>query len=532
MIDVCIVGETDLNALPFLHKEKVNIVFMSLDNPDELIINVKYFIKSARDVYYLICYRELDKIHNNVCELLNNNIPWGKIIPLFDSTCELHNMILKDYIDIEGISEEICFQRSTVNRMVNIYIWGTGKGAEELNEFLRKEKCCIKGYIDNNSQIQGSLYKGKEILSIMEIGEYDYLLVSIKRDEVINQIKSQIIENNIPNEKIVFFYDYKSVDNFEVYDTFIKTDEWKDYLIKRELFTLEHKLEIFLRNQKYEIYDEICKGLIKLPRIATIDDTLDMIISHRCSLARFGDGEFGIIENKQMHKFQKVDEELSEKLQEVFNSHEPQMLIAIADNYGSLENMTTTGADSIRNFLSPEERKNHMSLIDCERIYHNAYISRPYMYFKDKSQARKRFMKLKRIWDKKDVVVIEGEETRMGVGNDLFENARSIRRIIGPKTNAYDRYRDILYSAQQIEKEALFLIALGPTATVLAYDLFLMGYQALDIGHIDIEYEWFLRDAQYPMRICAKYVNEATGGENTEMVSDPVYVNQIIARVV
>ena len=120
----------------------------------------------------------------------------------------------------------------------------------------------------------------------------------------------------------------------------------------------------------------------------------------------------------------------------------------------------------------------------------------------------------------------------MGVGNDLFENARSIRRIIGPKTNAYDRYRDILYSAQQIEKEALFLIALGPTATVLAYDLFLMGYQALDIGHIDIEYEWFLRDAQYPMRICAKYVNEATGGENTEMVSDPVYVNQIIARVV
>ena len=37
------------------------------------------------------------------------------------------------------------------------------------------------------------------------------------------------------------------------------------------------------------------------------------------------------------------------------------------------------------------------------------------------------------------------------------------------------------------------LIALGPTATILAYDLAEKGVQALDVGHIDIEYEWFLR---------------------------------------
>ena len=39
-------------------------------------------------------------------------------------------------------------------------------------------------------------------------------------------------------------------------------------------------------------------------------------------------------------------------------------------------------------------------------------------------------------------------------------------------------------------KSVLFLVALGPTATVLAYDLSKIGYQAIDIGHIDISFVW------------------------------------------
>ena len=46
-----------------------------------------------------------------------------------------------------------------------------------------------------------------------------------------------------------------------------------------------------------------------------------------------------------------------------------------------------------------------------------------------------------------------------------------------------------------MRKNKLILIALGPTATILAYDLYKLGYRAIDIGHIDIEYEWFLRKA-------------------------------------
>lgn len=37
------------------------------------------------------------------------------------------------------------------------------------------------------------------------------------------------------------------------------------------------------------------------------------------------------------------------------------------------------------------------------------------------------------------------------------------------------------------------IVVLGPTATVLAYDLAKAGYQALDIGHLGKAYDWLKR---------------------------------------
>ena len=75
-------------------------------------------------------------------------------------------------------------------------------------------------------------------------------------------------------------------------------------------------------------------------------------------------------------------------------------------------------------------------------------------------------------------------------------------------------------------------MALGPTATVLAYDLFKAGYQAIDIGHVDIEYEWFLRKATKKIKIESKYVTEVKEGrENIQEVKDEKYKNEIVARI-
>ena len=84
-----------------------------------------------------------------------------------------------------------------------------------------------------------------------------------------------------------------------------------------------------------------------------------------------------------------------------------------------------------------------------------------------------------------------------------------------------------------VNKKCLVLYALGPTATVLAYDLSHLGYQAIDFGHIDIQYELFLRNATDMIQIPYKYVNEYNGGRNESVgeVEDVNYYRQIIFKI-
>ena len=62
-------------------------------------------------------------------------------------------------------------------------------------------------------------------------------------------------------------------------------------------------------------------------------------------------------------------------------------------------------------------------------------------------------------------------------------------------------------AARKYGRNKLILVALGQTATVLSYDLAKLGYWAIDIGHVDIEYEWFLRGAKDKLPVAGKYVN-------------------------
>lgn len=72
---------------------------------------------------------------------------------------------------------------------------------------------------------------------------------------------------------------------------------------------------------------------------------------------------------------------------------------------------------------------------------------------------------------------------------------------------------------------------MGHTATVMAYDLTLLGYQAIDIGHVDIEYEWYLMRATEKVPVPNKYVNEVAEGRISSDLQDTVYEKQIIAIV-
>ena len=224
---------------------------------------------------------------------------------------------------------------------------------------------------------------------------------------------------------------------------------------------------------------------------------------------------------------------MKKRLIQILNSNEKNLLIGINLPYKKkyLKNVKKIVLRYYKNFLYKYKFK-LAKIINKNKLYYSAVISRFYFRFKNKHGIKNYVNKLKKIWDKKKVLIIEGEESRLGIGNDLFDNIKSIKRIICPIKNSFKVYDKIITETLKVNKNRLILIALGPTATILAYDLYKLGYQSIDIGHVDIEYEWYLRKAKKKIKIENKYVNEVkNGGKNIVKIIDKNYYKQIISII-
>ena len=266
-----------------------------------------------------------------------------------------------------------------------------------------------------------------------------------------------------------------------------------------------------------------------IPKVASIDATIEKIVQEKCSVSRFGDGEMLLIGGRPI-RFQHASPLLSSRLQEVLQSENEKHLVCLSDMFTNRERYNRR---AVRFWRTHFYLYGYLwdKYLNKDKQYYNTFITRPYMDFASKDKCLHWFQSLKKIWKDRDIVFIEGEKTRLGVGNDLFDNVSSIRRILCPPTSAFDKYGQILEEAKKLDKDVLFLIALGPTATVLAYDLFKAGYQAIDAGHIDIEYEWFKMKATRKIKIASKYVNEAFEGSEAADVIDSEYKKQIICTI-
>lgn len=228
-------------------------------------------------------------------------------------------------------------------------------------------------------------------------------------------------------------------------------------------------MELSRKKRKYYAKAEKVIGRYK---IATPEETVEKIINENKSIARYGDGEFDFIYGIGMN-YQKYDERLAKRLEEVLKSNEKDLLIGIPNvvNLDYCNEYTGIAIEFWPKWINKYKFK-LVKLLDRKRQYYSAQITRFYLDYKDKSNKGEYVKKIKKIWDNKDVVIIEGEKSRLGVGNDLFDNMKSIQRIICPAEHAFEKYDEIMKEALKIDKDKLVLLALGPTATVLAYDLY------------------------------------------------------------
>lgn len=274
-------------------------------------------------------------------------------------------------------------------------------------------------------------------------------------------------------------------------------------------------------------------------RILTSAETVRYVLDRRCSVCRYGDGEMDMItslhagyDDSRRSQFQPYDAELARRLEEVLrsgSSDTPAVLVCIPRVWQHPGLLVPKSSLFVRRSVVLNRR----AILGALRpgvVYGDAYFTRFYIDFKDKDKAAYvRFCR--QIWEGRDVCLIEGAQSRLGVGNDLFANARSVRRILCPAVGAFARYDEILAAARRVDASCLFLLALGQTATVLAYDLAHTGRQAIDIGHIDVEYEWMRMGATEKVALPRKFVNEVEAGRDVADETDAAYIAQIIDRI-
>lgn len=222
------------------------------------------------------------------------------------------------------------------------------------------------------------------------------------------------------------------------------------------------------------------------PRVLSTTETLERIIEKQMSICRFGDAEFDICQNKdKTDKWQRSSRKLTERLIEIINSQENNLLICIPPfncQYNNIKNWY--GKLSFWEYYWLKRYKELRPLFQLEE-YGNSFVSRDAVFYENSLD------KIKEIWNNQKVVFVHGKGGRFEILPVLFDNIKQMSELLVPPINAFDEYEEIFEKCMEYERDWMFLIAAGPTATVLAYDLHKSGYQALDIGHLPNCYEQY-----------------------------------------
>ena len=223
---------------------------------------------------------------------------------------------------------------------------------------------------------------------------------------------------------------------------------------------------------------EIETFIERYPKILSADETLRYLTEDKLSIARFGDGEFRVMMGENQKSFQNFDSKLSKRMKEVLASKNPNLVVAIFPAR-SFEGLSLIWQKFVIRFNTKI-----LQLFEADRTYADACVFRD-LRAPTANEFLEKVRAIKRIWEDRDIVFVVGRNSRFKFEEELFNNCRSFTYIYGPPKNAFLEYENLLEQVRDYDKrQYLMLIILGPTASVMAYDLALEGYQAIDFGQM------------------------------------------------
>lgn len=99
------------------------------------------------------------------------------------------------------------------------------------------------------------------------------------------------------------------------------------------------------------LYNRIIWKVKKKPIVKSIDEMLDYINEHHCSVSRYGDGEFTVILGSNCTGYQKYDVKLGQRLKEIIESPIQNHIVCLPGILGDL----FMGAKSVQRILGPAQ---------------------------------------------------------------------------------------------------------------------------------------------------------------------------------
>ena len=157
---------------------------------------------------------------------------------------------------------------------------------------------------------------------------------------------------------------------------------------------MKEKLKQILARFVFSLYHKkILKNKIS---VNSIEETVEHLVKSEDSLVRFGDGEIKLIAGKEI-PFQKPDPALAGRLKDILQTEEAGLSVALPDIFEDVSAYVEKSQSFWMEHLLFHRREYNRYC--CVRVYENAFFSRPYIMYRNKTESAELFRRMKQIWE-------------------------------------------------------------------------------------------------------------------------------------
>lgn len=239
--------------------------------------------------------------------------------------------------------------------------------------------------------------------------------------------------------------------------------------------------EVFLKNKEDKI-EKLQKLRQIYPKVLIKEDTIDYVLKNNCSIVRLGDGEMELaIKNTSPNRENYYFDKLAEKIRVIMKTGTTKHSLVCIN---CIPNEDSYGFSYMSYYyLTKFHYKKINQFFNCNSFYGDALSFR--------IVSENQVEQFKKLWNGKKILFVISKNGQFEEPEGLFDNAIEKAYIYGPNEGAFVEYDRIMSDCLKYDKDWIVYLALGVTATALAWELAEKGYRALDLGKLDVSYSLF-----------------------------------------